>query len=183
MCLPEISAETMGSIATGFQLGGLVSGAYGAYEKSRSDKAAYEYQAAVSRNNATTSEWQARDAITRGQKAEQQQRLKAAALKGTQRASMAARGLALDEGSPANILADTEFMGEQDALTIRDNASREAWGFRNQARNYTSDATLLSYRADQEDPIAAAKNSLLSGAGAVAESWYKRKTSTPKEKS
>jgi len=156
----------------------MVSGVYGAYNSSKSTKGAYEYQAAVNRSNSTLAEWQARDAITRGQKAEQQQRLKAAALRSTQRASFAARGMALDEGSPLSILQDTEFMGEQDALTIRDNAAREAWGYRVQAGNYASDAAMLSSRAEAESPVSAAVTSLLTGAGSVASSWHNRKTKT-----
>lgn len=167
-----------GGLATGLGIAGAVMSTTGAYSKSKSDKAAYEYQSAVSRNNATIAEWQARDAITRGQTAEQQQRLKAAALKSTQRASFAARGLALDEGSPLSILDDTDFMGEMDALTLRDNAAREAWGYRVQAGNYAGDAGLLSGRADAESPLRAGGTTLLSNAGSVASSWYSRKTKT-----
>jgi hypothetical protein len=172
------TASMWSSIGTGLQLAGAVTNTMGAYSKSKSDKAAYEYQAAVNRNNSTLAEWNARDAITRGQKAEQQQRLKTAALKSTQRASFAARGMALDEGSPLAILDDTAFMGEQDALTLRDNAAREAWGYRVQAGNYASDAGMLSTRADAESPLKAGASSLLSNAGAVASSWYNRKTKT-----
>lgn len=173
-----MSAGTLGTVATGLQVAGAITSTAGAYNKSKSDKAAYEYQAAVNRNNSTMAEWNARDAITRGQKAEQQQRLKTAALKSTQRASFAARGMALDEGSPLAILDDTAFMGEQDALTLRDNAARDAWGYRVQAGNYASDAGMLSTRADAESPLKAGASSLLSNAGAVASSWYSRKTKT-----
>ena len=173
-----MSASTLGTVATGLQLAGAAVSTAGAYNKSKSDKAAYEYQGAVNRNNATIAEWQARDAITRGQKAEQQQRLKVAQLKSTQRASFAARGMAVDEGSPLSILDDTDFMGEQDALTLRDNAAREAWGYRVQAGNYAGDAGMLSGRADAESPFKAGATTLLSNAGAVASSWYSRKTKT-----
>lgn len=173
-----MSAGTMSSLATGLSIAGAVTSIGGAYNKSKSDKAAYEYQAAVNRNNSTMAEWNARDAVTRGQKAEQQQRLKTAALRSTQRASFAARGMALDEGSPLSILDDTDFMGEQDALTLRDNAAREAWGYRVQAGNYASDAGMLSARADSESPIKSAGTTLLSSAGQVASSWYSRKTKT-----
>lgn len=173
-----MSAGALNSVATGAQIAGMVSGAYGAYGGSKSTKAAFEYQSAVSRNNSQIAEWQARDAITRGQKSEQQQRLKTAALKGTQRAALAARGIALDEGSALSILQDTDFMGENDALTLRDNAAREAWGYRVQAGNYASDAGMLGARAAAESPMSAAATSLLTGAGSVASSWYKRKTKT-----
>lgn len=174
MCSPAV----LGPISTGLQIAGAVSGAFGAAEQSKATQRAYDYQAAVNRNNAQVAEWQASDAITRGQRAEQTQRLKAAQLKGTQRAALAARGVAIDSGSPLAILQDTDYMGEVDALTIRDNAEREAWGYRTQARNYANDASMLSARAAAESPSGAAFGSLLGSAGTVASSWYKRTSKT-----
>lgn len=173
-----ISAGTLASVGMGLQVAGTVNSLFGASNQAKATQNAYNYQAAVNRNNAQIADWQARDAVTRGQKAEQAQRLRTAQLKGSQRAAMAARGVALDEGSPLNILNDTDYMGELDALTIRDNAEREAWGHRMQAGNYTSDASMLSNRADAESPSSATFGSLLTGAGAVADSWYRRTTKT-----
>lgn len=169
-----LSAATWGSIGTGLQVAGMASGAFGAYNQSKAAKQSYEYQAAVQRNNAQIAEWQAADATSRGQKAEQAQRLKVAQLKSSQRAGFAARGIALDEGSPLNILNDTDYMGELDALSIRDNAAREAWGHRMQGANAGSDASMLSARAGAESPNSAAVSSLLTSGGAVASSWYRR---------
>jgi hypothetical protein len=36
-------------------------------------------------------------------------------------------------GTALDLLGDTAQIGEEDALTIRNNAAREAWGYRNQA--------------------------------------------------
>jgi len=176
--LPFTSAASLGYLATGLQVAGVMTSAMGAANQSQATQQAYNYQAAVSRNNAQLAEWQAQDVVTRGQKAEQSQRLKVAQLKSTQRAGFAARGMALDEGSPLAILEDTDYMGELDAMTIRDNAAREAWGKRTQASNYSNDASMLSNRADAESPLAAGAATLLTGAGQVASSWYQRKTKT-----
>lgn len=171
---------TWQNLAVGLQVLSGVTGAVGAYNQSKGAKSAYEYQAAVNRNNEQIAEWQAKDAIARGQKEEQQQRLKAAMLKSTQRAGFAARGVSLAEGSPLNILEDTDFMNELDVLTIRDNAAKEAWGYKNQARGYGSDAAMLSSRAKAEDPWSAASGSLLTSAAGVADNWTRR-YSTKKE--
>jgi hypothetical protein len=173
-----MSAATWGSLGTGLQVAGLVSGALGASRQSEATQQAYNYQAAVNKNNAQVAEWQAQDALQRGTKAEQAQRLKVAQLKSSQRAGFAARGVALDEGSPLAILQDTDMMGEMDALTIRDNAEKEAWGARMQGANYSSDSAMLSARSGAESPTGAAFGSLLTGAGAVASSWYNRRTKT-----
>lgn len=171
-----VSAGTL--LSVGMMAAGAVSSASAARTQSQNTKAAYDYQSKVAANNAQIAEWQAQNALERGQKAEQAQRLKTAQLKGTQRAAMAARGVALDEGSPLNILQDTEYMGEIDANTIHDNAALEAWGYRNQAASTTSDAAMLAARADAENPSQAMGSSLLSSAGSVASSWYSYKTKT-----
>jgi hypothetical protein len=173
MCEPT----TIAAVATGLQIAGTVTSTYGAYQRSKAEKQAYEYQSAVARNNAMISEQQAQDALQRGQTAEARQRMKTAQLKGAQRASLAARGISLDEGSALNILDDTDYFGELDALAVRENAAREAYGYRVQGSNYSSNAAMMRARADMESPYGAAFTSLLTGSGAVADSWYKRSSS------
>jgi multidrug efflux pump subunit AcrA (membrane-fusion protein) len=170
-----ISAGTLAAVATGLMAGGVVNSALAAQRSAELTKQGYEAQAQVAKNNAQIADWQAQDAIARGQKAEQNQRLKTAQLAGTQRAALAARGMSLAEGSPLAILEDTEFMGEQDALTVRDNVAREAWAYRNQATGARSDASILQSRSAASNPDAEMMNTLLTGAGSVADTWYRRK--------
>ncbi len=159
----------------GASMAGTAVSAYGAVQQSAATKNAYNYQAQVSANNAKIAEWQAQDALRRGEQAEIDQRRKTAALKGNQRATLAARGLDISEGSALNILSDTDYLGELDALTIRDNAAKQAWGARVQGNNDMANAQLLTMRADAENPLMAGAGTLLSGAGGVAERWYKYK--------
>lgn len=167
-----IEAATLASIATGAQVAGTVASAIGARNKAKAEKGAMEYQAAVARNNAQIAEWQAEDAIRRGQVTKQQSQLKTNALKGRQRAMMAERGIDLGEGSALNILTDTDMIGAIDANNATDNAAREAFGFKVQGSNYKSNADLLTARAGSISPNGAAFGSLLTGAGSVASSWY-----------
>lgn len=167
-----MDSGTMGMIGTGMQAAGVIGQTVGAYKKSSGEQTAYEFQSQVAKNNAAVAEMQAKDAILRGQTAEQNTRLKTANLKGTQQASLAARGIDLGEGSALNILTDTDFMGERDALLTRDNAAKEVWGIRNTERNFNDNAALLDWRAQQQSPIADAAGTLLTGAGKVASSWY-----------
>jgi hypothetical protein len=76
-----------------------------------------------------------------GKSSEFNQRLKTAQLKGTQTARMAANGVALDSGSALDVLTSTDVMGEADANTIRDNAGKEAYGYKSQAANYRAQAS------------------------------------------
>lgn len=150
------------TLATALQVGSLAFGAMSAYQQSASTKASMEYQSAVARNNAITAEYQAQDAVKRGEVAEAEQRRRTAMMKGSQTARLAANGLDISEGSALNILSDTDWMGEQDALTVRDNASREAWGLRQQGQNYLSNSSMLKATADAQSPLFAA------AAGAMA---------------
>src|SRR4051812_29187709 len=114
-------ASTVGNIGLGAQVAGAVGTTYAAYRKSAGEKTGYEYQAAVAKNNAQLSDWQAQDALNRGKTASQTSQLNTAQLYGRQQSIFASRNVAINEGSALNILADTKFMGARDAATITDN--------------------------------------------------------------
>jgi hypothetical protein len=75
---------------------------------------------------------QANDALLRGTKEETRYRRIIAQVAGQQKADFGARNVAVS-GTALDLLGDTAQIGEEDALTIRNNAAREAWGYRNQA--------------------------------------------------
>lgn len=170
------SATGMASAFT--QGAGTVASAYGAYSKGKAEQTAYQLQALVARNNAEMADWQATDAMKRGVTAVNTHQMKVAQLRGTQRASMAARGIDLGQGSALDILTDTEFMGAIDANTIKDNAEKEAWGYRMQAANYTSNSQLLNLKASNTNPGMDAASTFLTGASGVAKNWYSLKEKT-----
>lgn len=170
----------MGTEAALFlQLGGTALSATSAVNNSRGARTAYNAQGQVAQNNAQISEWQAQDALSRGDRAVYTQRLKTKQLKGTQRARMAASGVDLGVGSAAEILSDTDYFGEVDAATLHDNAAKEAWALRNQASNFTGEAALMRSRAAAESPLMAGATSLLSSAGRVAGNWYQSSSNGP----
>lgn len=133
------------------------------------------YLAQMSRQRQQLAEQQARDAVLRGQVAEQKQRDLTAQRIGTQQATLAAQGTDL-EGSPIDILGDTARAGEQDALTIRSNAKREAWDYEAQAAGYAADAAL---RESFEPSYLGAGASLLMGASSLADKWDRFMHSKP----
>ena len=63
-----------------------------------------------------------------GQSAESSYRSKVKLVAGSQRAKLAAQGININEGSAYEVQSDTHNIGEQDALTIRNNALRQAFG-------------------------------------------------------
>lgn len=120
------------------------------------------YQAAVARNNQIIANRAADDATERGIEAERQQRMKTQQVLGRQKAAMAANGLDISSGSPVDILSDTARFGEYDALTIRSNAEREAYGYRTQAAQYGAEAKMA-----KRSGYLNAAGSLLTGASKV----------------
>lgn len=96
----------------------------------------------VAKQNAAAVENQAKDAASRGAVAEERHRMQVRQFMGRQRAAMAAGGLQLDSGTPLDLQTDTARMGELDALMIRNNAAREAWGYRVKAQNYLTQGKL-----------------------------------------
>lgn len=172
----ESAVATWGAVGSAVQLGGLGMQAYGAMQKSQGEADAANYQAAVQANNQRVAEIQAQDAIDRGEKAAQDHSRKVAALKGSQTASMAARGLDLTEGSPLSILTDTDLFGAIDKNTIKSNAAREAWGYRAQGANAGDNSKLLRMQAENQSPLLTGAGTLLAGAGQVADKWYRYKT-------
>jgi hypothetical protein len=155
---------------------GAIAGLGGMIQSSQASKAKSEYDAKVAANQAKVAGYQADDALARGEIAERQQRLKTNQLVGQQRASMGASGVSLDSGSFVDTLEDTAGYGELDALTIRSNAAKEAWGYRAQAAGQNAQAGLSSAEAGWSSaalPLQAG-GSILTGFGTVADRWYRR---------
>lgn len=126
-----------------------------------------DYQSQIYNQDATLADQQAADAIARGHESELRSRSGTRQLVGSQRASMAAQGISLDTGSPQDVVTNDESLGELDALTIRNNARREAYGFQTQAAQYRSQAAMAqtagsnTAKAYRDQGV----NTLLSGAG------------------
>jgi len=83
--------------------------------------------------NAHIADLQAEDATQRGAEAESRFRAGVQGLIGSQRAGFAAGNIDVSVGSAVDVQADAAFLGELDALTIRQNAAREAWGYKVEA--------------------------------------------------
>lgn len=169
------SAGALGQFGQISQVGGLASSAVGTYYAGQAQRSALEYQAFTAETNARLAERSAQSVLLQGENQAHQIQLKAGQVKGTQRANLAANGVDLGEGSAARVQADTDMMAQADVDTAQANAVRAAWGYRTQATNYENQATFNTSTADSMSPLASAGTSLLSGAGAVATSWYKQK--------
>lgn len=137
-----------------------VGSAFSSYQQGKAQKAIYKANESISR-------MQAEDAIKRGHELEARSRQRTRKLRGSQRTALAAQGIRLDAGSALDIQMETEDFGELDALTIKNNALREAFGYRSQARVSSMQGQLADSAAKNE-----AIQTLLTG-GMKAAKQYK----------
>ena len=133
----------------------------GVYEGAKAEKEAAKYSAAVSRNNAIIAEGQASDRLEQGKQEESNFRKQLSQLKGTQRSIYAGSGIIVDEGSALDTVVETAELGEIDAFAIRRNAEIDAYGYNNQANNFSSQATLQTAKASAIDPTMVAGTTAL----------------------
>lgn len=178
MCFPAVfaalgaSAGTAATLANVAQVAGSVFSAVGSMQQAQAAQDQANYNAAVAENNAKIAEYQAQDAQQRGELEAQRVQREAAQVRGAQRATMAARGLSLGEGTPLSLLEQTEYFGAVDTATARTNAAKEAWASRVQKTNYETEAMSNRATARSINPLMAGASSLISGAGKVADKWY-----------
>ena len=144
-------------------------------------KAASESQAQVLDYNAAVADIQAKDAIERGAEQESRFRSQVRQTVGAQRAAFAASNIDVSFGSAVDVQADAAYLGELDALTIRSNAAREAWGYKVQATDIRKRAEIarkegvMMAEAGRQQASAynwAAAGTLLSGATSLLQARY-----------
>ena len=148
--------------------------AYGSYQQQKAANKAADYNAQILEENAAVSESLAASATDRGDIAGKQKRLQIKGLIGKQRSASAASGVLVGSGSSLDAIESTDTLGEQDILTIRDNAALEAYGYKSQAQSARREAYFL--RKSKRDPFKTALPSLLTGSANTASVYaYTRK--------
>jgi len=81
----------------------------------------------------------------------------------------------VDEGTAQEVTEDTAAFGELDALTIRNNAEREALGFRTQGMNFQASGELAQLRAFQPDTTS---GTILTGSSALLDRFTRLRAAT-----
>lgn len=161
--------------------------AFSQYRQAQAQRANLKYQAAVNRNNSIYQQQAeernialAEDARKRGETEVYRQRLRTKQVAAEQQSAFAAGGVDLSVGSPVDLIGDIFQLGELDALTISNNADREAGRFedaafqnRVNASNYDAQSNLLSSQASGISPAFAAFGSILDGATSLSNYWQK----------
>jgi hypothetical protein len=121
----------------------------------------------VGHRNQEMAEYAAQDAVRRGSEDAMAARRRGEQIKGAQRAKFASAGLDLSEGTPADIVDQTDFFAETDQQTLKRNAARQAWSARAQGANFSMQGEAAAAQANLS-----AFGSLLGSGGQVANKWY-----------
>lgn len=147
-------------IPAALSFAGSIFSAFGASKAKKAARRQAKAEAAVA--NA-----QADDALARGNFDEERYLRQVAQVVGRQRAVIGASNVKRS-GTALDLLSDTAQIGAQDALTIRNNAAREAWGYRMKA----SEASRYG-RARVDELNQQIGSTLLTGAAQAYGLWKK----------
>jgi hypothetical protein len=133
-----------------------VSGVESQQRQASAASASGQYAKRVDEENARQLDFQAQDATERGQVAAQRRGLAGRQELGSSRAALAAQGVDVSSGSAADVQASEAGLTAADEVTLRNNAAREAWGYKVEAINerqagqvaaITGDSAAAGYRA------------------------------------
>jgi hypothetical protein len=137
---------------------GAASSIAGGWAQSESYKAQGEYQGRMAELNARALEFEAAEAVRKGDSDANVVRRRANQILGKQRAGLAASGVDINTGTAAVVQQETEFMSEIDQMTVKNNAWREAFGLKSQASSVRQKGEMDRMLAEQS-----ARTSLVSG--------------------
>lgn len=174
-------AIVLAATSTGVQVYGAIKQGQAAKKAGEAGQAAANDQASLSDYNAGVAELQAGDAIARGTEEENRYRTQVRGIVGEQRAGFAGANIDVGYGSAVDVQADATMLGELDALQIRTNAAREAWGFKVQAEDYRRQAEITrksgdniaaAGRANQTAAFIGATGTALGGASSLLLTKY-----------
>lgn len=177
MCEPT----TLAIISIGATVASTAMGAVSAMQQGEAAKDAAKYQAGVARQNQQLANRAALDAQQRGQIEADQRRLVGRHILASQRTQFAANGIDLGSDSVEDVQGSQAQLNELDALTIENNAEREAYGLRLEGRNYGQAAQMYKYQG--KNAAAEGKmnafGTVLAGGGQVAGQWYNMGSPNP----
>ena len=121
------------AVMLGVGLAGAAVSAVGSMEAGSAAKASADYQSQVARNNALIANQNATWTAQAGESKVAAQGMKTAAVVGQAKAAQGASNIDVNSGSAAAVRAGTQSLGMLDAMTIRSNAARQAYGYTVQA--------------------------------------------------
>jgi len=117
-------------------------------QQARAMKAQGAFRKQQADANARMAMIQSDAALESGDRAAGVARRKGSAIEGAQKLAAAAQGIDINAGSALDLQLETQQMSEIDVNTIKNNAWREAWGYRAQADNLTGQGNMAASSAN-----------------------------------
>lgn len=147
--MPKLNFDptTFLSISAGIQGLGAIGGAYA---QAQAQKSQADYQRRMFEVNSRLADFQAQDAKDRGDVGAAQAIKRGDQMQSTQRAAAGGSGVDVNSGSARDIQADTQAISALDALTIKNNAMREAFGYKSQAISYSGQGQMVQIAGNAE---------------------------------
>ena len=128
----------------------------GSFGITRHQNAVAEAQANIARLNAQTMMRAYESTLRSSERDIQRTTMAAGRTRSAQRAALAANGVAIGEGSAAELQASTDIVKELDVNQIKSNALNQAWGYRMQASNYEGQALMAEAQKQNKWLVAGA---------------------------
>ncbi|MFS6760683.1 hypothetical protein WHJ69_14435, partial [Staphylococcus aureus] len=116
--------------------------AMGQIQQAQAAKASANYNAAVQENNAQIAQQNATLEGQQGAANAEQEQMKTRANVGAIKAGQAASGINVNSGSAVDVQSGAADTGMLNAITVRSNAARQAYGDQTQAANATGQSAL-----------------------------------------
>lgn len=145
------------------------------YSEYQANKSQLIYAEDTYNMNSRLANLNAEDAERRGEKEASRINRQTRQIVGAQRSAYAGQNVEVSGGTPALIQAETKAFGAYDAMTVKNNAYSEAYGYKSQALAYETKAKLADISRKYES-----QRTLVTGAlrtatyGALAYSAYKK---------
>lgn len=121
-----------------------------AFTQSAAYKAQGDYEATVANTNAKLAQLQSKQTLEAGDIEASRKDLQTQQAVGATRAQQGASGVDVASGSSALVRNSIQSVGQQDELTIRSNAQKQAWGYQTEAMQDTFKGKFAQLTASAE---------------------------------
>lgn len=147
--------------------------AVGSMQQADAASKAASYNSQLAAENAQIANNNATQAAASGEAQAEQQALKTRAEVGNIKANQSASGIDINSGSSVDVRSSAQELGELNALTVRSNAAKQAYGYETQAASETGQSQLDKMQASSASAAGSinAGSSVLGGVGGAASNY------------
>lgn len=144
------ASSTFATISSIGQIVGLAGSAFGAIQGGRAQAASDKYAASVAANNAQIARDNATRTAQEGDANAEKKQLETRAKLGGLLADQGASGVDVNSGSAVDVRSSAAETGALDALTIRSNAARQAYGYQTDAAGFDAESSMKNAAAKDD---------------------------------